>query len=381
MNVKFFIRNSFFLLLLIYLSQGGIYSQGSFIAKFSLFFIILISVYYLFKIYVENVEKPIFLNFLFLFLLLNLLGFLISLNYNSLTFSQVKSILSTLIVFFPVYYFSYKGYLDSKYIVKFFLFLVPFVIMVFYQNINNTLAERLSDNENVVVNTSYFFALLLPYLFLIKNKIYSITLLLCLSYFIIQGSKRGAFIILFLFLILYFFNNILENKRKLLFNLTFALMSASFISYIIYLYYISNQFFVDRWSEVDSGASGRDIIYENIFNAWWSGESILNFLFGYGFMSSINFSGNNNLSHNDWLEIIINFGLLGFLLYLFLFLSCFMSIFNKNIDFKSRIIIITISVIWLLKSSFSMYYMAYTSAILFVLLGYILGKANSLKNL
>src|SRR5690606_38949449 len=91
----------------------------------------------------------------------------------------------------------------------------------------------------------------------------------------------------------------------------------AFIGYAYY-YLSSNSFITDRLSE--RGGSGRDMIYSNIINGWFGSENILNFLFGYGFNSSIYFSGSGNLAHNDWLELIINYGFIGFFIYLLLFI-------------------------------------------------------------
>src|SRR5690606_18381472 len=165
--------------------------------------------------------------------------------------------------------------------------------------------------------------------------------LILLLYFVILGSKRGALLILLIGILFFLIYQVLkvEPKKRLISLFVTGLFSAV-VGYISYLFYLSNEFFVNRWQEVEEGGSGRDLIYSNIFNSWYNSDNILNFLFGYGFMTSVQYSGSNHLAHNDWLEVLINFGFFGFLVYFLLIISLFIFVFDKNKNFTFRFVIL-----------------------------------------
>src|SRR5690606_33853948 len=95
----------------------------------------------------------------------------------------------------PFYYFAKKGIVSSKHLVTFFLFMLPITISQFYWNENQILAERVSSRTDLVNNVAYSFVALIPFVFLFKErKLLSIIAFILLSFFVIQGAKRGALI-------------------------------------------------------------------------------------------------------------------------------------------------------------------------------------------
>lgn len=377
LNLDKFFRETLYLLLALYFSQGALYETGSIIGKLALFLILLICFFYFFKTLIIKSKKPLFYYVLVLFVFMNILGFIITGNYGEAELSQIKSILTALLPFFPFYYFSYKNNLNKNDLLRFFLIMLPVTIWLFYSNIINTLSNRMGGSEDVVSNTSYLFVMLMPYIFFWHKKIFSNVSLILLLYFVIQGSKRGALLVLLVGILIFLIYQILKvEPKKRIFSLFVTGLFSGIIGYISYLFYLSNEFFVDRWQEVNEGGSGRDLIYSNIFNSWYNSDNILNFLFGYGFMTSVQYSGSNNLAHNDWLEVLINFGFFGFLVYFLLISSLFLFVMDKNKNFTFRFVILAIVVMWVLKSLFSMYYMALSGAISFILMGYILGQGG-----
>ena len=376
LNLDKFFRETLYLLLALYFSQGALYETGSIIGKLALLLILLICFFYFFKTLIIKSKKPLFYYILVLFIFMNILGFIITGNYREAEFSQIKSILTALLPFFPFYYFSYKNNLNKNDLLRFFCIMLPITILVFYSNIINTLSSRVGGGEDVVSNTSYLFVMLMPYIFFWHKKIFSNVSLILLLYFVILGSKRGALLILLIGVLFFWIYQVLKvEPKKRLISLFVTGLFSGVVGYISYLFYLSNEFFVNRWQEVEEGGSGRDLIYSNIFNSWYNSDNILNFLFGYGFMTSVQYSG-GNLAHNDWLEVLINFGFFGFLVYFLLIISLFIFVFDKNKNFTFRFVILVMIFMWVLKSLFSMYYMALSGAISFILIGYILGQGG-----
>ena len=97
-----------------------------------------------------------------------------------------------------------------------------------------------------------------------------------------------------------------------------SFVSIAAVVFLGYRYYLDNEYLQYRLEVAAQGnISGRDIIYSNIWNSWLNSNSF-HFLFGYGFAASIKITG-GSFAHNDWLEILSNFGLLGVIIFAVLF--------------------------------------------------------------
>lgn len=96
---------------------------------------------------------------------------------------------------------------------------------------------------------------------------------------------------------------------------------------------------------LEGNVSGRDRIYANIFNGWLDSDNFINLLFGYGFAGSRLLSGSGHFAHNDWLELLSNFGLLGVTIYIVLFYSASKFIRNNKWGSDKKIIFIRKSIL------------------------------------
>jgi O-antigen ligase len=73
---------------------------------------------------------------------------------------------------------------------------------------------------------------------------------------------------------------------------------------------------MDHFDESSStGGSGRLNLYSKYINMIWNG-SFSSFLFGRGWEGSINSSNLGMTCHNDFLEAFVDFGIIGFILYI-----------------------------------------------------------------
>ena len=108
----------------------------------------------------------------------------------------------------------------------------------------------------------------------------------------------------------------------------------------------------------------------------------MNVIFGYGFAGSLKLSGTGSYAHNDWLELLSNYGLIGVLLYFILFIFAIKEITNKNRKIDKQILMYTIIGMWFSTTLFSMWYTAITSSIQVILIAYLIGyKQFSLREL
>ena len=372
-NLNIIFSNSLLFLTGIYFCQGVLYPSGFILGKISALLIILISSFYLFKVFLLKINKSLFCYSWLALITLNTIGFLFEGKFFGIHFSQYRNILISLLPFFPFYYFGLKGYLTDEKVLKLFILMLPISILSFYINRNNILENQMVDDENVVTNKAYLFVALLPYVFLIsKRKIFAIFSFLVLIFFIIQSAKRGALIsaVMGAIIFIYYQFSTIDPKKR------FQGYIFSFIAFILILkfsldLYQSNEYLVNRMSKIEDGGSGRDIIYSNLWNNWYESNHILNYLFGFGFVSTIHYSGTGHLAHNDWLELLTNFGLLGLFVYLSIFLSMIEMILGKGMKKKYKLILICIFLISLVQTIISMYYTSPTTIFSAILLGYI----------
>ena len=151
--------------------------------------------------------------------------------------------------------------------------------------------------------------------------------------------------------------------------LIIVLLAAS--AFYVYRWVVSNDYLMDRIEQTQEGdSSNRDRIYLNMWNKWYESDNTINYLFGYGYQgtSSLGVS-----AHSDWLEILVDYGLLGILLYLMIFIALTRQILRtKNLQLKY--ILISASIIWFFKSVYSMGFVSPYTPILMISLGTALGQ-------
>jgi O-antigen ligase len=255
--------------------------------------------------------------------------------------------------------------------------MLPLTILQFYITGQNLSIEE--DRENVVNNIAFMFVALIPFVFLLKKyKLISVVLLGIILMYIIMGNKRGAIITAALGTIIfayYQFQTI--EKRNRLRGFLVILIFVILLGYFAYYTYLNNEYLMNRMALISEGnSSGRDIIYGTIFNAWWNSNSIWNILFGYGFAGSLKLTG-GSYAHNDWLELLSNFGLLGVSVYLYLFSATVKYIRNKKWESDKRILMLTITVMWFVTTIFSMWYSSIMVSTQAMLVAYLIGSKKS----
>jgi O-antigen ligase len=196
--------------------------------------------------------------------------------------------------------------------------------------------------------------------------------------FVIQGAKRGAIIAASIGLLMYFYYQIktIENKRRIL-GFISVIIVIMILSVFAYITSMSNDFMLNRMtSMVEGDTSNRSILYAMIFEKWYASDNILNLLFGYGLAGSLVLTDGWGLAHNDWLELLSNFGLTGIFTYIFLFYSAVKTSLTKEWMSDKRILMLTLVFMWFFITLVSMWYNAleyFANAILF---GYLVGNKN-----
>lgn len=363
--------------LIIYFSQGPVLPPATIFSQLALLIIILTSLYFTLRVLTLKIKHPPFIWALFLLIAINIIGYTFTfINITELGYLDfLKTILISTSLFYPFYYFSIKKKFLISHLVRLFLVLLLLSIFHFFYQKEQALSIRIRDSEDLVNNTGYYFVMLLPYVFLFKRKLLSYLSILIIMTFTIQSAKRGALITsLAGSLVFIYYQLFQQGTKNLIRNIVLTTVALASITLYLYNLFLKNDFLVTRLSKIDEGGSGRSTIYSNLIENWYGSDNILNFIFGYGFISSVNHSGTGNVAHNDWLEMLINFGLLGFAIYLFVFISLIYSIFTKKLEKTNQATLICITIIWFLISLFSMFYLNAISVFMVILLAYILGS-------
>lgn len=379
MKIHSYTRNLLFILFASYSAQGILYPVGTFISQSILGLVLVISALYFFKLLLLQIKKPLFYKAWTLLLILNVFGFIFTGSLEDpIHFSMFKGVLISLLPFYPFYYFSIIGLLSNKILLQFFILILTISILQFFTNAQQIMFEQ--ERDSIVNNLAYTFVGLIPFAFFFRNKLLAYGAMLILIFFIITGAKRGAIVIGVLgFLFFIYYQMRIISKKNRWKGYVVSLIGIVVLSYFAIIFLESNEFLIKRLeSLIEGDSSGRDEIYANIFNAWYNNYSVIYFLFGFGFAGSTALSGVGLLAHNDWLELLSNFGLLGVSIYLFFFYAGYSSIKNQTWNDNRKIIMLTILSIWFLTSLFSMGYTSDGGYYRAVLIAFLLGGSKNI---
>lgn len=179
---------------------------------------------------------------------------------------------------------------------------------------NNVLYE--TDKQN---NGAYAVLYLLPFMLCLKNKNLRIISIIIILIVVLFSLKRGGLIALLMGVLVYFYvYKIHINKHKS--NIFSSLVVICLIIgiYVLIKYFNDNvleKSIFERMEEaVDTGGSGRLDIYKNYFE-FFKESTLLQMIIGHGWLGSERSSNVGTTCHNDILEVLIDFGIIGLIVY------------------------------------------------------------------
>lgn len=361
-------------LIIIYFLQGSLYPSGSIISQLTLTILISFNSFFGIKV-LGTKRKPIFISIWSIFIAIIIIGYLFAGDFTKpLFFGQLKNILYFMTALYPIYYWTTKGVITLKDLRIFSFVMLPVLIITFYTNETNLKVEL--DREGVVNNASYMLVSLMPFLMLIKKRSVSLMIIFLILSLLIIGSKRGALAIGMVTAMLIIYYNLKYIKGKnLLSKARNMLVIVGILSFG--LYYLSevieSNFYI--FERIQKNHSTRPENYLAIFNNWYNSSSFTELLFGYGYFSTPLYTPEEVMAHNDWLEMLNDFGLFGFFLYAVLLYSFINAIkYHESIELKYMHL--SIIIIWIFTSVFSMWMNNYSNVIYAIAIGYIIGKIS-----
>lgn len=340
--------------------------ENIFVSKLPLGINLIMSIYYFFKVNYKC-RLPIYLKGLNLLLVMFvaygvssiLLGgtHIIKASYIEINnASYIVSILRSLLPIYAFYYFAVQGYLTEK-SVKIWALIFVAVYFVYYYVRSITIVVETDQVEGEFTNNiGYLLITLLPGLLLFKEKkIIFLSLLLFVMILVALCMKRGAIIIgiiVSVYMLYIIFKHSKISSRILL------LLSSVFV-FIYFTQYIGNlyeksEYFQERVNETLEGdTSGRGIIVSTLLDSFKYDTSVLQVFFGKGADATLDIAV--NYAHNDWLEILINQGILGVIVFM-IYWICFYRQCANMCDNVYKNISVAIFIIYMLSTFFSMSY-------------------------
>ena len=219
-------------------------------------------------------------------------------------------------------------------------FLLIFFIGVYFFFIHRLDSVRNPNVVDVLVqqrtNLIYFPLLTLPWLMCIKNKLLVNSLFIFVFAITLFSLKRSATIIMILILFPYIIYHANIFRKYKIFNLVFMIILLTIFGYA---FYKVNEFVgdsvVERLSTMsEDKGTGRLDIYEEVYKLQLSAD-FPNWLLGHGHFGVFKNSSKEMSAHNDFLEVLFDYGVIIFTIYLMIWFNVF-SQMKKLYFFKSN---------------------------------------------
>lgn len=273
----------------------------------------------------------------------------------------LKLIYYSMLPLFPIYEFTRRGELSLgklKILCVLLLLVSTYQYYEYYTKMLFFAEESGLTITEFTNNTGYLFLQILPLLLVFRRrKIVMTSILVYCIYMIINGMKRGAILlaipcVLILLLSLY---KLSTSKQKVLIIFIAFIVGVSCIELVQYMLATSDYFNMRLEATLSGNSSNRDIIYAQAINVFLNESNIFETFFGHGGYSTLDLMMNN--AHNDWLEILVNHGLIGILVFIYLcFQLCRATKQAKRYDPYLFALMQIVTIIFIGRSIFSMAY-------------------------
>lgn len=336
-NISTFIKNpcnQYIIIWLLYTLQGtGYYDLGLFSVALHLF-LITYTVYY-FIIAKKNYKLPSFLKACFLFVGVIIVYTIFRVVDGSKIVDGVGFELiptSTLRSFYPIlsifvfYVFTKRGSLTKKSLRNWVFVFTGAAILSIY-GLRVAFINRLgsADVGSFTNNAGYYVLSIMPAIYLFKKRpLVQYVLLLILMYYIITSVKRGTIILGVLCFCTFLYNSYKTKNTSRPIMFIFSII-ALFAMYSLFNYELNtNDYLISRFQSTQDGdLSERNDIYSFMIDIYQNRSGLFHQIFGYGLDGTIKL--NKIMAHSDWIEFLINMGLVGVSCLVYFFYSIYSS--------------------------------------------------------
>lgn len=296
----------------------------------------------------SKVEKAILV-----FVGVNLIYFFVSYLWLNPSTTQIGNTLYALLAFVTFAFLGKKGILTSKFVTTVAVLFTLAAIPAFYNAQRIALSKLLGGGEDITTNMSVLFLMLLPFVFLVRNKLVAFGIFCVCLFFLLQGAKRGNIVAAVIPSMLYVWE-LFKKNRKSFFKMLLFVSAIVGVAIWIKDLVLGDDYLLQRIEDtLEGNTSGRTVIYATMWNMWYGSDSILKLLFGYGYEGTFLYSPIHMFAHNDWLEILVDFGLIGVVCYVAIFVTL-IKLYFKCPKGIGRYVFLSVITIWLLKTLYSM---------------------------
>ena len=369
-----------------------IQTGGTLVSQLILLVVMLMGLYYTVKTILLS-GKPVYFNGLnLLFLMFIVYGTILLFSnhhYKILftgadvtNFTFLKNIFLSIPNIYTFYYFSRKEFLTEKAIRKWVIVFFGIAIFRYFDYQISAMQLLLlsgNDTEDVTNNIGYVFVALIPLIAVYKDKVrFQYSLLVICMIFIMIGMKRGAIIVGIVSVIYYLYFNYKYNNISKWKVIVFSLLIVAATYFITEFMMESSDYFINRIEQTMEGkSSGRDEIYEYFWDHFKNETDSFKFLFGNGANATLGIG--INYAHNDWLEIAINQGVLGLIIYGIYWLNFWKTLKYTKYNKTAKLVLTLIFLSFFIKTLFSMSYTGYSMETCIVF-GYCLAHCMDVEN-
>jgi len=298
------------------------YDISTTLAKYKiLFYLLMLIIAFFVFIIVKKPKNKGSIIIMVLFVILTIVSTVINNNEGNSMLGMIKKIIG-LSSFAAVIYISYKisYYNEVKYLMKPML-VIFFALLAIYYCYMFSSKSVLLRSENCV----YYLILFLPFVMQIKNRLIQYPTLILIIFACLISMKRTAFMSIMAFFFVFFIVTMITKKapvkKVILLTIACLVVFTFFFSY----QYIANFMGYDLLSTLkidviiaDEG-SGRLSIYEVVLNDQLNSD-LQHWLLGSGFngvvANQIAWEAEPVSAHNDFLEILYDYGIPGLFVYL-----------------------------------------------------------------
>jgi len=316
--VLFLILYSFLLIVFMANSISGSYrsqEEGILGSGYVQIFLIFLSLFFILvnSNTIKNIPNVFSLGLIFMF------GTLLSLLFSGDEIvSNIYRVIGWYFLFLVGFISSYVNKEDRSLILRWMILVVLSSVVYLYVS-----TVLLSSSYNFVVfDASLLIVIMLPFVLTLNSKSLKMFFVIVIGFIAFFSIKRSTMLAFILGMMIYNFFNL--KKNKILFTFL-GLFLIGALTYLVYLFtdqqtggYVSQR--LDHTLE-EGGSSGRDEIYLNVWSNILDAD-IVNFLFGHGNYATKNDFG--VFAHNDYLEIIYDYGIFLFITYVLMVRSLFL---------------------------------------------------------
>lgn len=358
--------NTYFLLWSLYELKGTLYEEGTLINQVLLLIILLMTffeAYSCLQIRKQPEISSLFKSISALIIMFTLYGIVLFITDGAMVkgkLSQyyIEGAYISLLPIYVMYLYTKNGLITIRSLQFWMVVFLIVGICEYFKMERGMIARLLVSNsmfDEFTNNAGNWLLYLMPGMLVFRKKpLYLYIGVAVCTIFIIMSMKRGAILICLLLLFMIIRSTVKKASRKQTYSVVIlAMLSLSVLVNFVKNKMLNSDYFNYRIEQtLEGNSSNRDVLYEDFWNIYTDQSTIIEKLVGKGAWAT--FKIENSFAHNDWLELLINNGLLGAIL-LFVFLYRFFLVVRcKALSDESRFCLLLIFLIVLIRTFLSM---------------------------